>query len=308
MSILTEPGSQCPLRLRTALPVLRRPDGALQLGLEPPAGLMLVEPPPAAAEVLAALRRGCTRERLAGLAGPGAEGWLDGLLQRLASAGLLVAPGSDPAPITVVGHGRLTTMLVRMLLDTLPGPVRLVWPGPPPRVMSRLSAGHPGRLTHTGHLSTIGAPPALTVVTAEAAEADRSVLRQLESTPHLIVRSCDLGAAVGPLVVPGRTPCLRCEDLHRTARDPAWPQLLAQLCLPRTGRARGADLQWAVATAAVQVQTWLAGGLPDALGTSLELDADGSLRARGLRAHPGCGCTASPRPGAALGPVGTMGR
>lgn len=295
------------LRLRQPLPVLRRPDGALQLGLEPPAGLVLAQAPRTAPEVLTALRRGCTDDRLRALAGPGAEPWLGGLLERLGAAGLLAGPASDPAPITVVGRGPLTVSLVRVLLDAVATPVRLVWPGPPPQAMKRLSDGHPGRLTHAGHLSPIGAPPALTVVSASAAEPDRSVLRQLEASPHLIVRGSDLGVAVGPLVVPGQTPCLRCEDLHRTARDPAWPQLLAQLCLPRNGPPDAADLHWAVATAAVQVRSWLAGGLPDTLGTSLELDADGSLRARRLRAHSGCGCTSAGALGAPLGMVGTMG-
>lgn len=308
MTTQTRPGDQQLLRLRHPLPVLRRPDGALQLGLEPPAGLVLAQAPRTAPEVLTALRRGCTGDRLRVLAGAGTEGWLGGLLQRLDAAGLLAAPAPDPAPITVVGRGSLTASLVRVLLDAVAGPVRLVWPGPAPQVMNRLSGGHPGRLTHTGHLSAIGAPPALTVVSAQAAEPDRSVLRQLETSPHLIVRGSDLGVAVGPLVIPGQTPCLRCEDLHRTGRDPAWPQLLAQLCLPRTAPPAGADLHWAVATAAVQVRSWLAGCLPDALGTSLELDADGSLRARRLRAHPRCGCTASALSGKALVTVGTMGR
>ena len=34
---------------------------------------------------------------------------------------------------------------------------------------------------------------------------------------------------VGPLVIPGRSACLRCLDLARTDRDPAWPLILAQM-------------------------------------------------------------------------------
>jgi len=34
---------------------------------------------------------------------------------------------------------------------------------------------------------------------------------------------------VGPLVLPGRSACLRCLDLTRAERDPAWPLILAQL-------------------------------------------------------------------------------
>ena len=46
-------------------------------------------------------------------------------------------------------------------------------------------------------------------------------------------------------------------------------------------------------TAALQAASWLAGGQPDTLGVTLVLDAQRTLRARRLRAHPGCGCGAA---------------
>ena len=54
-----------------------------------------------------------------------------------------------------------------------------------------------------------------------------------EQIPHLAVSADEAIGIVGPLVIPGRTACLRCLDLTRTDRDPAWPLILAQL----TGRA-----------------------------------------------------------------------
>ena len=47
-------------------------------------------------------------------------------------------------------------------------------------------------------------------------------------------RTCSPGCArrtgvVGPLVLPGRSSCQRCHDLHRADRDPAWPSIAAQL-------------------------------------------------------------------------------
>jgi bacteriocin biosynthesis cyclodehydratase domain-containing protein len=47
--------------------------------------------------------------------------------------------------------------------------------------------------------------------------------------PHLAVAADEAIGVVGPLVIPGRTACLRCLDLARTDRDPAWPLILAQL-------------------------------------------------------------------------------
>src|SRR5215469_12083408 len=46
--------------------------------------------------------------------------------------------------------------------------------------------------------------------------------------PHLAVRAEEAIGVVGPLVEPGRSACLRCADLERTARDSAWPLILAQ--------------------------------------------------------------------------------
>ncbi|MFT4296062.1 MAG: hypothetical protein QM582_11690, partial [Micropruina sp.] len=63
-----------------------------------------------------------------------------------------------------------------------------------------------------------------------------------------------------------------------------------QLSRPRRTAAPAPDLHWAAGTAALQVGCWLAGGLPDALGSVLIPDADRALRVRPLRAHPGCAC------------------
>ena len=46
---------------------------------------------------------------------------------------------------------------------------------------------------------------------------------------HLPVVIDEDRVRIGPLVRPGRTPCVGCHDLHRTDWDPAWPALLAQL-------------------------------------------------------------------------------
>jgi len=50
-----------------------------------------------------------------------------------------------------------------------------------------------------------------------------------ERIPHLAVSASEAIGVVGPLVIPGRSACLRCLDLARTDRDPAWPLILAQL-------------------------------------------------------------------------------
>jgi hypothetical protein len=50
-----------------------------------------------------------------------------------------------------------------------------------------------------------------------------------DGIPHLATTASEAIGVVGPLVLPGRTACLRCLDLARAERDPAWPLILAQL-------------------------------------------------------------------------------
>jgi hypothetical protein len=70
--------------------------------------------------------------------------------------------------------------------------------------------------------------PALVVLTAlHPPELVVQLLR--DRVPHLAVSAGEAIGTVGPLVRPGTTACLRCLDLARADRDPAWPLILAQL-------------------------------------------------------------------------------
>lgn len=60
------------------------------------------------------------------------------------------------------------------------------------------------------------------VIVLCAGEIDRDQLDPLvrRGSTHLLVRLVDGGALLGPFVVPGRTPCLRCIDAQESVRDP----------------------------------------------------------------------------------------
>ena len=58
---------------------------------------------------------------------------------------------------------------------------------------------------------------------------DRTAELLAKPVPHLGVYADEAIGVVGPFVQPGGTACLRCIDLARTERDPAWPLILAQL-------------------------------------------------------------------------------
>ena len=72
---------------------------------------------------------------------------------------------------------------------------------------------------------------------------------QRQRLVHLAVCVSEAIGVVGPLVQPGRTACLRCLDLARADRDPAWPLILAQLPAGRMDATSG-DAVLATAVAA----------------------------------------------------------
>jgi bacteriocin biosynthesis cyclodehydratase domain-containing protein len=113
--------------------------------------------------------------------------------------------------------------------------------------------------------------------------------------PHLAVLATEAIGVVGPLVRPGSTACLRCLDLARTARDPAWPLLLAQV-VGRDADPSSSDpiLESAVATQAAAVALAVADRAPLALAAvngTLELVLPAwQWRRRSWRPHPDCAC------------------
>jgi bacteriocin biosynthesis cyclodehydratase domain-containing protein len=113
--------------------------------------------------------------------------------------------------------------------------------------------------------------------------------------PHLAVLASEAIGVVGPLVRPGSTACLRCLDLARAERDPAWPLVLAQV-IGRDADPSGCDpiLEAAVAAQAAAVAVAVADRAPLALAAingTLELVLPAwQWRRRSWRPHPGCTC------------------
>jgi hypothetical protein len=110
---------------------------------------------------------------------------------------------------------------------------------------------------------------------------------------HLVVRLDSDHGTVGPLVIPGLTSCVRCADLHRLDRDPAWNALAVQLTLPhRASTASEVALATVVAgLGAVQVLDFLDGGSPAAVDGALEMyPPDWRVRRRSWPVHPACDC------------------
>ncbi len=124
---------------------------------------------------------------------------------------------------------------------------------------------------------------------------------QRAGQPHLVATVRGQTGVVGPLVVPGRTACLRCGERHRRDADPRWPELAAQLTAedPPPSGATVTCLLTAV-VAAVQVLAYLDGAAradgpaPVVLDATLELRPPALLpELRRWPPHPACGCRAA---------------
>lgn len=273
--------------LDPAMPVLLRPDGAVQVGWDPRRAVLVHPPDGATPTAVAAVLRGMHNplgkpelHRLAaahGLAGIVVEQILQALLTSGVARGRARQSAARALSIRVHGRGPLADILVETL---------------------RCSGA---RIAHTSHTNvSVTAANADVVVLSDSLMADPRLLRDLHlaGVPHLPVRVRDGAGLVGPLVIPGVTSCLACADLHRTDRDSAWPAVAAQL----RDVIGNADRPTVLATAAVavsQLQRIItavrgqepAGAPPMTLNTTLQIDVtSNTITARHWSRHPNCQC------------------
>lgn len=135
--------------------------------------------------------------------------------------------------------------------------------------------------------------PALVIVATATLEPDRAITEHLtrRDVPHLVARLAPERVRVGPLVVPGLTPCLTCIDAVLTEADPGWPATLLGHGTAPVATSPSPLVDWGAAVTAVQARAWLANGTADSLGCTLELEwAEPITRVRRWRRHPDCGC------------------
>jgi hypothetical protein len=110
---------------------------------------------------------------------------------------------------------------------------------------------------------------------------------------HLPIISGDRHIALGPLVIPGETPCLRCLDLARRDADHAWPAIAAQLLTqPPPPPDPRLELK-ATSSAARTIDTLLAHDRATFVGEIELIPRDGGRPRRvPVDFHPECGCRA----------------
>lgn len=285
-------------RIDPALPLVWRSPVELQLGAETPR-VIIDDPGPLETGLIGLLRHGASLAtvRTIGAGLDGSPGDIDRVLALLAPAFVADSDEADDASDRVPAETGARALVV---VD-----------GPAP-FAARLSA----MLAHLGHATTTpaefdgataAAVPALAVLAAHWVVPPSQHLRWLRAdVPHLVVVDDDRGWRVGPLVEPGRGPCVRCLELERRDRDPAWPVIAAQLAgSPAPSLPRGIRALFDAAVAA-------AGAVDDRLRRGDESLIAASLTpgetspSTSYRPHPECGCRAPA--GIATAPAPLAGR
>lgn len=275
--------------LDPALPVLLRPDGAVQVGWDPRRAVLVRPPAGLAAAELATLLRTMGSptplpelQRRALDRGLTDAGGLRNLVAQLVDAGVASEcgrPRARAASVRIHGRGPLSELLVETL---------------------RCSGA---RIAHSSQPhAAVSADDVDLVVLSDFLVADPRMVRDLhhQGVAHLLVRVRDGIGLVGPLVIPGVTSCLCCADLHRRDRDAAWPAICAQL----RETVGVADRPTVLATAALalsQVNRVIAAvhgpgaatepAPPQTLNATLEFDLhSGAIVTRRWTKHPLCSC------------------
>lgn len=152
------------------------------------------------------------------------------------------------------------------------------------------------------------------VLALYAGEPDRAALDPLlaRGVTHQLVRAVEGELVIGPLVVPGRSPCLRCLDAHHACDDPLHPALVDRhhRAVRHDGVAEPVDSALAALATAWAVRDLTAhldGERPPSVAATVHVSPDlGALSVVAWAPHPGCGCAWFVEPDQAEGRSATM--
>jgi hypothetical protein len=241
------------------------------------------------ARTLARRQAACVRVHGAGRLGL----WTAGLLTA-AGTGLVISTGPTAPPGQAL---RGQALGGQALPGADPGAARAAGAAQTAGAAGTAGADRPGRRARSPRSRPRRRPTLVILADSHRRELPAALVRH--QVPHLAAAASEAIGVVGPLVLPGRSACLRCLDLARAERDPAWPLILAQLAGHAGADPPACDTVLAVmvaAQAAAQALAFIDLGAPPAAVTNGTLELvlpDWRWRRRTWRTHPRCGCGSS---------------
>lgn len=304
-------------RLAPGIGVYRRADDELQVGVDPRRAVVLTGSAPLAAVIVGLDGRRALSDVVDDAA---AAERVDGdlvrdVLARLHERGLVVDAAQQrggPVAVAVRGDGPIAVATALTFARAGVGHLIVESDG----VVAARDLGHPfaagelGRSRRDAVCDLLRAtnPQVMTqtlpsdrspdlVVLADVLAPPPTELRDLmcHRQPHVAARARDGIGIVGPLVLPGRTSCLTCADLHRADRDREWP-LVANQLIGVDGEADEPTAQAVAAVTVAQAAMLFDGGRrrPGCWNATIEWDvASGGCLTRPWQPHPRCSCGAT---------------
>ncbi|WP_187977813.1 TOMM precursor leader peptide-binding protein [Mycetocola sp. JXN-3] len=205
------------IKLNPTLPLLWRTPTEFQIGFDPPAAVTLTGVTPAQEHLLGALGAGATVSVLEEL---GAKSGL-GSSEVHALLGAL-GPALEDHPRPETSRRRRPRVPRWAVLGQVRG-----HPHPLVRAIAQTADAtrlDPPRTT----LATTRRPALVVLVDNYVIPPHRYAPWLSEEVPHLAVVCWDRQIRIGPLVEPGRGPCIGCVQRSAAARDPTWASLAIQ--------------------------------------------------------------------------------
>jgi hypothetical protein len=299
--------------LQPGVHLLSRPDGSLQVGINPRRSIVI--PAPFAPSVQADVSRGECPGVIGDFLTPTVEyaADLDPLL-RLNQSRHPVAQ-AHMTQVRIHGAGRLGTTIALLLAGSGLPHIRMVDPKPvaiddvTPWGASRVDVGARRDQTCAAIMERVRRDASHKQLHPEHAERLLVVLAPDQradwpwvdvshgdewlsrDTPHLVATTAGEVGAVSHVIEPGVTACLRCAFEAKTDADPAWPLLDAQLRTKPDVDTAPLPLVLATALVAVErVTAWLHTGDHGDIGMTYVPWPAAATTRDAWAPHPACGC------------------
>jgi hypothetical protein len=114
-----------------------------------------------------------------------------------------------------------------------------------------------------------------------------------DGTPHLLVENPDCASInIGPLVLPGATPCLRCVSLAKQDQNIIWREIQRQQLSALANEAPVAVAHHVAGLIGLELLRFIDSGQSQLIGQSLRVDyhSPGTTQPHMFTRHPACGC------------------
>ncbi len=131
------------------------------------------------------------------------------------------------------------------------------------------------------------------MIAVGAVSADQIQQWMSQGIPHLIIGIPESESIeIGPIVIPGKSPCARCVAMTREDQNPTWKEITLQKVLMPSVEVPVAVAHHVAGIAALELLHYVDEGLSPLIGASSRVNFHGPLASdkQTFARHPACGC------------------